>query len=489
MQTTPTMEQLVLGCESEKLHLSGAIQPFGALIGVHDGQITHVSANCAAFLGQTPESLLERSLLDALPEFVPLLETFSLDEKPFHYAALRLSERRVEVKLSRSGGGFIFDIEEYQQEHFTPRQFENLDIFFAPQHENDLQHYFNQYVTHIAHLCGYDRVLLYQFQEDFSGKVITESARSTMGSYMNLRFPASDIPKIARDLYMLNPSRTICDTQVEPIGIISKRDQSLDLTYSDTRSVSPIHIEYLTHMGVRASFSIPIIIGNELWGLLAAHHLVPRHLGSSNRHRCVKLTKTFELGLRNFFALHKMRYYDEIEFVIGALIKSIDKEHDPHTSLVANGDAILKLVDADGFIYCDRQQAYAIGNTPDATAFKQLDTYFLTQYEAPLLHSNALVHDRFISGHYLGPLGVLAAKVFQGGEYKRCYWFRDETIEAYAWAGNPNKPVIEDAGALMLSPRRSFEKWIEERRGYAKSFNSFEHSSAMKFLRQLSRLI
>lgn len=66
------------------------------------------------------------------------------------------------------------------------------------------------------------------------------------------------------------------------------------------------------------------------------------------------------------------------------------------------------------------------------------------------------------------------------GKKVRCYWFRNELKQEIVWAGNPDKPVIENAGALKLSPRRSFERWIEVKSGCSKTWNGLDSLSAMK---------
>lgn len=60
---TTSLEALVQRCEAEQLHLSGAIQSFGALIriGTVSGTITHVSANLADIVGVEADAVLGRS--------------------------------------------------------------------------------------------------------------------------------------------------------------------------------------------------------------------------------------------------------------------------------------------------------------------------------------------------------------------------------------------------------------------------------------------
>jgi light-regulated signal transduction histidine kinase (bacteriophytochrome) len=66
-------------------------------------------------------------------------------------------------------------------------------------------------LTHL--LAPYSRVMIYRFdREDWHGKVIHEV--TTLGTpklYLGLQFPASDIPRQTRDLYVLNRTRQIVD--------------------------------------------------------------------------------------------------------------------------------------------------------------------------------------------------------------------------------------------------------------------------------------
>ena len=69
-------------------------------------------------------------------------------------------------------------------------------------------------VDALRQASGFDRVLFYQFLPDDDGEVLAEACGdAAQGSYLGLRFPASDIPQVARNLYVLNPWRTIPDAQ------------------------------------------------------------------------------------------------------------------------------------------------------------------------------------------------------------------------------------------------------------------------------------
>jgi len=93
-------------------------------------------------------------------------------------------------------------------------------------------------------LTGFDRVMVYKFNQDGTGTVISESLDGDRESFMGLRYPASDIPKQARDLYKRSLLRIIADVTDECADIIPAKNPEgvpLDLSMSTTRAVSPIH--------------------------------------------------------------------------------------------------------------------------------------------------------------------------------------------------------------------------------------------------------
>ena len=135
--------------------------------------------------------------------------------------------------------------------------------------------------------------MVYRFEHDGSGKVVSEAKRGDLESFLGQYFPASDIPQQARALYLRNTIRIISDADGKRIPIVPVLDASgepLDLSFAHLRSVSPIHCEYLRNMGVAASMSISIIVDGELWGLIACHHYSPAHPahGAARRGRDVR---------------------------------------------------------------------------------------------------------------------------------------------------------------------------------------------------------
>lgn len=121
-----------------------------------------------------------------------------------------------------------------------------------------------------------DRVKIYTFHPDQSGQVAAEArAGDRLPSLRGLRFPAEDIPPAARQAFIAARQRVIvdCDAGQRITDAPTNAAGATDLRYAP---VDPCHSDYLRAMGVKASLVVPILVQDNLWGLLAAHHSQPR---------------------------------------------------------------------------------------------------------------------------------------------------------------------------------------------------------------------
>lgn len=178
------------------------------------------------------------------------------------------------LTLTRTRDGSVFE--------FLPN---NEKTFDATSHARDLQRLmshtqldslFEAACTMVTDTVGYDRSLVYQFQDDLSGKVVYEKIRpsleGTIDSYMGLYFPESDIPLPARQMFMVRPLRVIFDNDTDPVDVVGKiEDDTPDLSKCTLRANHPVHASYMKNMGLCASMSIGIVVENELWGLMCFH--------------------------------------------------------------------------------------------------------------------------------------------------------------------------------------------------------------------------
>jgi two-component system, chemotaxis family, sensor kinase Cph1 len=494
MEQKLTYEQLVQGCENEKLHLSGRIQSFGALVRIdrNSGNITHASANLEEFTGVSADIAMRGNIsalgwnlqdtISRLPDRVGASALF--------LRALDTPKGMMDLFYHSDDGGVLVEIEKtLEKDPQISTQQAQMELLSIPTTQKELAKYHQCLVDAVHEVTGYGRVMIYRFREDWSGEVVAEYSQKGLGSYLGLRFPASDIPAIARNLYMINPSRLISDTMSGTVDILSHGTSVLDLTYSDLRSVSPVHLEYLANMGVHASFSVPIKISGALWGLLACHHTAPQYIPMKHRNTCVTFAQSFAIGLSAFVATQRLKDLESIEAKIETILEALALYENPLSGMKDHHRLLLELVGASGMAIAIRKDVETIGDTPDLDFITKLDDYFENTHKQMSLISDNLAsmlpEAKEVAGVASGVLAI-KAKSFKLGDI-RFYWFRPEQLMEVVWAGNPDKPVDEDANATALSPRRSFEKWEEIKHGYSRPWDTTEKITAQKFRNMLLR--
>ena len=126
----------------------------------------------------------------------------------------------------------------------------------------------------IRRMTGFDRVLIYRFDEDWNGTVIAEDRNEVLPSYLDLRFPASDIPAQARELYRRNRLRIIPDANYTPVpdpvagDRRAARPERFGRCAASRRCISNTCATW----GRLASMSISILRDGRLWGLISCHN-------------------------------------------------------------------------------------------------------------------------------------------------------------------------------------------------------------------------
>jgi light-regulated signal transduction histidine kinase (bacteriophytochrome) len=472
-------------CDREPIHQLGAIQPIGFLVELSpDWFVSRVSANIGAFLDLTPEQAIGTPLVDlftgdavhALRNRLSLLRGADAIERVFGLP-LCADGRRFDVALHMSGACVIIEAEPTTEHLYgdatgTVRAMiarldvaANLDAFYA---EGSRQ---------VRALTGFDRVMVYRFDPDGSGHVVGESVRSGIGSFLDLHYPPSDIPRQARELYKRSLLRVITDVDAVPVPIVPTLDtagQPIDLSLAVLRSVSPIHIEYLRNMGVRASMSISIVVEGELWGLIACHHYAARCPSFERRSVAELFAQMFAMRIesreRKLLVDYERRARDIADQLLGAAASEEMLLDDPEwlAAIVTNA------IPADGVgVWIDGNYAFS-GLAPDPTAFALIVRALLDQPSGDVFATErissivpgAVAHARHAAGMLAIPLS----------RSPRDYvvLFRAEVARSVRWGGDPHKPVEYGVNGPRLTPRKSFEEWQELVEGSSLPFTASE---------------
>ena len=315
----------------------------------------------------------------------------------------------------------------------------------------------------VKELTGFHRVMIYQFDQEWNGRVVTElvDPRATKDLYKGLNFPASDIPKQARDLYKINKVRLLYDRDQETARLVCRTmedlETPLDLTFAYLRAMSPIHIKYLTNMAVRASMSISINAFNELWGLIACHSY-----GSKGMRVSFPIRKMCRLvgdsASRN---IERLSYASRLQ--ARKLINTVPTEQNPSGYIIASSDDLLKLFDADSGLLSIRDETKILGRLEQTQEALVLLEYLRLRRLTSVTNSTDIRRDfpdlryspgiSVIAGLMLVPLSV------SGSDF--IVFFRKGQLREVKWAGNPYEKFLREGTEGYLEPRKSFRTWSE----------------------------
>ncbi|MEX3776609.1 ATP-binding protein [Pseudomonas sp. MYb118] len=479
-QDKDAFEQLLANCADEPIRFPGAIQPHGLLLTLTEPglEIIQVSANVDTLLAREPQTLIGRPLQsligDAHTKAVreALQQPTLFDAPPLHF---RVNGTAFDGLLHRHQGVLILELE-IHVENFQPRNVAgnqtNLGRMLQRlQAATTLQALYDISVKEIQAMTGYDRVLIYRFEEEGHGQVIAEASDPSMELFNGLFFPASDIPEQARELYRINWLRIIPNADYQPVPLVPKlrpdTQTPLDLSFATLRSVSPIHCQYMKNMGVLSSMSISLMRGDQLWGLISCGNRQPLHVPHELRTACQTIGQVLSLQISAMEALELSRQRDEKLGALALLNQAmIDSPQNVFDGLARQPQVLMALAQAGGIAIIEDKQLHRYGNCPEPEQIRALHKWLQERGE-PVFASHHLASVYPPAAHYQqvasGVLAMSLPKPVDNG----VMWFRPEVKENVKWSGDPRKPLdLENSDAgLRLRPRTSFEIWKVEMAG------------------------
>jgi chemotaxis family two-component system sensor kinase Cph1 len=306
----------------------------------------------------------------------------------------------------------------------------------------------------------------------------------SLAPYLHLRYPASDIPAQARNLYVLNLIRHIADVGELPVVIEPAVGQAsgkpLNLTYSTLRSVSPIHIEYLKNMGVAASMSVSIVVDGKLWGLIACHHMEPLSISHAIRVSCTVLAQVLSIAVERNELSQRALAESRIEDLRGQVANALASADDATAGLLAANDAMRGLIGCDALSVLVGQRVGSFpANLDRAAAIKVAD--YLSDHHQDLLVTDSVSRDvpklDGLHAELNDAPGILAIQL-SGTLAITIIWWRAELVETVHWAGKPEKITATGPNGPHLTPRKSFEIWKETVRGRSRAWDATDRFAA-----------
>lgn len=479
-------------CADERIEVPGAIQPHGVLLAMSETDLTVVMAsdNAPELFGQEVVGAGVATLVD--DRAADWLRGAVGELAPVESLRVRVREAEVDLIAHRSGGLLVTEWEPVgasQQAGAAwhsrlPRVLQHLSG------ADTLDEMVAALVTDVRGLTGFDRVMIYRFDPHWNGEVIAEDRRDDLEPFLGLHYPESDIPAQARALYEQNWLRLIPDATYRSVPLtptLNPRDgRPLDLSASVLRSVSPVHLQYLANMGVRASMSVSLLDRGRLWGLIACHHyqgphrpayddrVVAEFLGRTASVLLASKTETVWSKQAFDVAARQTR-------VLEGLARS---PRSPLAALTAVDTGALDLVPSTGAAIRLDGRLTLLGRTPTPERVIALVEELLA---SGVSCTDSLTRELPGARDVTDTASGLLAVPMGGASGDFLAWFRAESLRDVTWAGDPStaKEVPHGTG-MRLSPRHSFERWRETVRGTAAPWRAHEVAAAQQLAEHLT---
>ncbi|NTW02387.1 MAG: GAF domain-containing protein, partial [Oscillochloris sp.] len=477
MPQEPPFDVDLTNCDREPIHIPGSIQPHGVLLALTEPAlvITQTSANTVAILDRHPHELLGQPLstlinAEQLAYFRNCLAGEQVDENPLYTLSFTIGEGKLfDLIAHRMGEMLILELEPSAQndQSMALRVYRMVrNAVTACQRTTSVRAFAQTLASAVRKLTAFDRVMVYQFQPDGTGVVIAEEKRDDLTSYLDLRYPASDIPRQARALYMRNWLRLIPDVTYQPAPMVAIDPNHpsipLDMSYTALRSVSPIHIEYLKNMKATASMSISLIKDDQLWGLVACHHHSgPHYLPYDIRAACEFLGHMVSLQIGDKEAAEDAAYTIALQGVQADLVQHMSVANDVVTGLTHFTPNLSNFIEAGGVAICLESQCVLLGATPPEPVVQELIEWLAHEINENVFTTTSLPRQYPpITPFTTLASGLLAVRLARSRP-NYLLWFRPEVLQTINWGGNPEKPVTITDDSTRLSPRQSFDIWKE----------------------------
>ncbi|RYF21100.1 MAG: GAF domain-containing protein [Flavobacteriales bacterium] len=487
----PTLET----CDNEPIHIPGSIQNHGFLIALDQQLVVrYCSENITLFANISASSALGLALgeIDALKngtaqDLEAIIRFTSQRDLPTgqNGFAYQLNQHSFNVIVHLHNDYYIVDFEPAQSN--LAHDIQSLvgrslsEILSDKKIDTLLDNVANQ----IKKIIGYDRVMVYKFHEDGHGEVVAEAKSDVLESWLGLHYPATDIPKQARELYKINLVRLIADVNSVPSAILTHAVAGsaipLDLTHSTLRAVSPMHIQYLKNMGVASSFSVSILDRDSLWGLIACHNYTPKFINFRERESAKLVGQVLSSAISFREQEEDQQHATEHRQAIETITRYLLRNTQVQDALINQEATIKDVLKCGGAALYFENKLDVTGNVPDnAFIHKLVDWLGDKTYEDGYYMTNKLIDDFPLAGKYKFTVsGLLACRL--GKDLKEyMLWFRPEQKSLVKWAGNPDKIAQKDeTGIMHISPRNSFEAWAQTVELSAVSWKKHELEAAM----------
>ncbi len=487
----------ITNCDDEPVQTPGCIQPHGCMLALRRGDLAvlQVSQNSAAWTGREPQDLLGLPAAVVLGDEVAarlreLVDGEPLERNPYYAGVAAGLLVPADVTAHLNGGALLVELEPADGgrgnvDYYSLVRRAMARLAAAP----TLEDFCRAAAEEVRDATGLDRVMIYRFHADASGEVVAEAKRPDLHSWLGMRYPASDIPRPAREIFKRIGVRPLPDAGAEPCEMVPLVNPDtampLDMTHCALRGASVMYTEYLQNMGVGASLTMPIRREGELWGLIACHHYTPTSLPVPVRSAAEFLAQIVSWQVRHAEERGHLEYRARVDTVHHQVL-ALASQAGGLQALVGESPSLLDGIDAGGVAVLHGGRWRTAGAVPGEAQLAELHAWLRQQPEMlervrPVLATDALASRFAPAAAYAGVASGLLAVPVGSGQTSVILWLRPEQVQTFSWAGNPHeKPTVLGPHGPRLTPRSSFELWQEEVRGRAVPWKPIEVDAALR---------
>lgn len=466
-------------CGSIPIQLINLIQPHGLLIVLDKSfNIVQLSENSEHYLHVSYLQLLKQSFISFIASeneqrrFSKKISSYEQDTHLPYILHLRVDgqPKRFACDVHIYADYFLLEIEPVNDDSsditFIHAYQDIRNITAAMQQADDIVSMSKTAAENIRRFSGFDRVMIYRFDSGWNGTVIAEDRSEDMEHFLNLTFPASDIPKQARELYFKNPYRLVPNIDFEPVRLYPVVNPIAggftDLSGCSLRGVAQVHREYLNNMKVKASMSTRIIVDGKLWGLISCHHKTPFTVSFETRYTFEVLSELISSQISARQRAERLNSLQHKRAMELRLIDQIFKNKGISDLLEEEGDTLLSLFEAGGASILINDHVSSIGVSPEDHQVRDMLKWLLLYKKETLVATHELPHLFNKALNFREAASGLLALQFSHTPVAYLLLYRPEIVQMVNWGGNPNRAIQFEDDGKAYHPRNSFKKWKEK---------------------------
>tara|TARA_B100000508_G_scaffold24343_1_gene17494 strand:+ start:25518 stop:27797 length:2280 start_codon:yes stop_codon:yes gene_type:complete len=471
-------------CKDEQIHLIGTIQQFGFLLGFEkqNGRLLFYSSGAAKLIQEFLNSSdhIDWNKLVSLDRTLFSKENWDSisNKEDLAHRTYTFDNRSYSVEVSHTAKHIILSFEENANDSSEQNFVGPTESFIKRSNQSgSFKEFSSLFAGLIRTITGYDRVMVYKFDEDYNGEVFAEAKKDDLNSFYGLHYPHTDIPSQARELYKHKELRLINDVDAPDQHILSLNDDleahDIDLSSCTLRSSSPIHLKYLKNMGVAATLTISILIDKQLWGLVACHHYSPKYIDPNKRREALLQTQLLSTQIRRWEASEEYEKVQEKEHIYQSILEEVYKGSNKFEAATSTS-YFLGLTESDGGAVIRGKEIYGFGSLPNPETTLKIHSWMQERNEKVFLSNEFSKHTEIGEGIKDIASGVLYYS-FDTNSESAMIWFRKQKSEGTKWGGKPEKSADQP-----LTPRSSFEAWEETVNGISEKWYSHQIQAGLR---------